>query len=165
MAMAAVRLANGHERLETIQASFADANEEACRVRNTESPGHLQHLEPPLRGLVRRAVVRRSWQEELWGKALEHGALRNRHLAQQHHLLLRADAGIHVWQQGGLLYDELAARSKVLNRRPVAHGRKLLASIWPSRFRSVSQREKCLGAAVALALARNLHDLLLAQVR
>ena len=71
VAMAAVRLANGHERLETIQASFADANEEACRVRNTESPGHLQHLEPPLRGLVRRAVVRRSWQEELWGKALE----------------------------------------------------------------------------------------------
>ena len=111
------------------------------------SPASRMVSKPHRRILVGRSEMRAAALAQAPRYALQHDALRNRHLAQRRDLIRVEHAWIDVRQEAGLLEHRAGGLREIRDRRGMAQPREFVARCGVAQLRLVAEREQRLLAA------------------
>ena len=142
-----VQIADRQQRLHALGPRLADADQDAGGERHALLAGEPDGFEPHRRVLVGRSEMRAAALAQASRYALQHDALRNRHLAQRRNLIRVEHAWIDVRQEAGLLEHRAGGLREIRDRRGMAQPRELVARCGVAQLRLVAEREQRLLAA------------------
>ena len=147
MPVTAMQVSDGEERLETLGARLADADQNAGGERDAEFSREPQRLEARLGPLVGRAVMDSARLAQARAERFQHDPLTGRDCPQARYLGTAHHSGIGVRQEAGLAQHKRAHRLKIIDGGLVSERVQRLARRAIAQLRLVAEREQSLRAA------------------